>query len=137
VAKQQTKSGKGGWLLLLLLAAIAAVLYFFGLPGLGLGIGPGTGDATTAGKPEADAADAQPAGAQPDAAEPEAGAPCELRLDPSGLTLGGVPIAIEAAVARCKAGGRARLTVTGDARYGDLVAIRDALQEAGIEVLGL
>ncbi len=58
--------------------------------------------------------------------------PCALRLDAKGLTADGVAIDVPAAVARCRAAGRADLVLADDApsaAYADLSA---ALAAAGI-----
>ncbi|HLU66940.1 MAG TPA: hypothetical protein VKZ63_11730, partial [Kofleriaceae bacterium] len=51
-------------------------------------------------------------------------------------TVDGEPAEVDAAVRRCaEAGGGAELVATGDAVYGDLQALRVALDRAGVSVL--
>ena len=65
------------------------------------------------------------------------GAParCRLALRKGGLTLDGSPATIDDAVATCAAASDgAELWVSGAARYGDYLALREALETAGVKL---
>lgn len=107
-----------------LAAAVAALLYARCAGGLGFGRGEG----------EAEKRPAVQAVAEPVPVAPKP--PCELRLDAEGLTVAGTPTEIAGAIEACKPAGKARLAVTGDSKYGAMVSIREALEAAGITVIG-
>lgn len=111
----------GVWLVVIA-AAIAALLYARCGDGFGLG-GLGAGDLTD-----------QKTSPQPLLTTSDAAAPrCHIRVDAAGVTLEGAPIEIADIAGRCRAG--VELTVTGDARYGDAQAVREAVRAAGIDLL--
>lgn len=118
-------------LMLFLLGVVAFIMYYLRCgSGLGLGPGDGTGDGA---RERVDRGDQEPSDVRP--ALGEAGARrCRLRLDRSGLTLDGQAITVTKAVAACKKAGGAELTPTGDAVYGQLQEVREALDRAGVEV---
>jgi hypothetical protein len=101
--------------LLALVIAAAAYLRLGG--GLGvLGLGGGDGD-------------------DGDARHPLAGPQrCAIRIAAAGISVGGKPMARDAAVAACKGSAGADVIVTGDAREGDWQDLRAALEAAGIAV---
>ncbi len=66
-------------------------------------------------------------------AEAQAARHCTLRLSAAGLTVGGQPMTVAAAADHCR-GGRSELAVTGDANYGQALALRAALKESGVSV---
>lgn len=105
----------------------------FGLGGSGQDQGSDTIDAslTDASKPASSDATIAAAEVSSDAAGPSR---CVLRLDGDGLTIDGVPAAIDDAVTACQEVGSADLTVTGDAAFGTAESLRQALERAGIEV---
>lgn len=112
-------------------AGIIGALLYFAMGGLGIGIGPG-GLVRTADDPEPPAEAER--GEKGDKAKP-APKPCALRLDRRGLWRGDRSITVKQAVVRCRKAGRASVTVTGDAKQGDLDDLNRAFDEAGIEVL--
>lgn len=120
------KSGRTRWLIAagVLAAAIAALLYARCAGGLGFGRGEGEAEKRPAVQPVAESVPAAPT------------PPCELRLDAAGLTVDGTAMEIAGAIEACKPAGKARLLVTGDSKYGAMVSIREALEAAGITVLG-
>jgi hypothetical protein len=59
---------------------------------------------------------------------------CAIRISAAGMTVGGKPMARDAAVAACKGAVGADVVVTGDAREGDWQDLRAALEAAGIAV---
>ena len=127
MSRRGEKKRKSRWLtwLILLGAAIAALLYECGA---GLGIGLGT---WSAGGEDSSRQPAETAAALADAAvEP----PCQLRLDARGLRHDKRRIAPEAAATACRDRG-AVLTITGDARYGDVETARQTLREAGVDLV--
>jgi hypothetical protein len=70
-----------------------------------------------------------------DARRPVAGPQrCAIRISAAGMTVGGKPMARDAAVAACKGTVGADVVVTGDAREGDWQDLRAALEAAGIAV---
>ena len=115
------------WVLVAGLVA-AAVLYLRCGDGFGFGRGDGKGD----GKGEVKK---KPAG---DATGVLGGAAirCQLRLDAAGLHVDGAAAAssVEDAVRACKAAGGAELVATGDAVFGELEKVREALDQAGVSV---
>jgi hypothetical protein len=111
-----------------LAALLIALLYHLTCEG-GFGPGGGTGSKSEHQPAPPDASTA--AAAVRDAAPPPR---CQLRLDPSGLTLDGAAITVEAAVAACRSAGAADLIVTGDSAYGASSALRAALDDAGVAV---
>lgn len=127
-------------LMLFLLAVVAAIMYQMRCGdgfGLGPGGGSGAGDSESEGTRDR-SSDRVDRGDSPDVrpALGEGGAPrrCRLRLDATGLRLNDEPSSVEKAVEACKRAGGAELTPTGDAVYGDLQQIREALDRAGVEV---
>jgi hypothetical protein len=125
--------------MVLLLGVVGFIMYAIQC-GDGLGFGPGSGTGTGTGdddrdrvdrgeKPEPEASDVRPAVG--DSSGPRR---CRLRLDASGLTLDGRTSTVEDAVSACKKAGGAELTPTGDAVYGQLQKVREALDRAGVEV---
>jgi hypothetical protein len=56
---------------------------------------------------------------------------CAIRIAPGGITVDGARTTLAAAVDRCRDRG-AEIIVTGDAREGDWIALRDALDSAGV-----
>jgi hypothetical protein len=128
-----TDSKRRRWILWLLFiaAAICALLY---LRCSGYGFG-GSGDDSASSrpkpKPRAPTTAPQPLVGTPsaDAAPPR----CKVRVDKTGVSIGGEAVEIAEVAGRCGAG--VELTVTGDARYGDAEALREALKTAGIDLL--
>jgi hypothetical protein len=110
-------------------AAIAAAFIFLFQCDGGLGV---VGDGAEWAREKAGIARPDAAPAAGDAAA--AAARCQLRLDPSGLSIDGEPAEIEDAVDACAASGAADLVVTGDARYGEFEALSEALDAAGVDV---
>lgn len=111
---------------------IAAALIYLECDGtlgvVGNGTGPrGSDSAEDTGDAPSDRAASADASA-------EAAARCQLRLDRAGLTMSGEPVAVDGAVDACERAGAADFVVTGDARYGTFENIRDALEDAGVEV---
>jgi hypothetical protein len=123
---------------MLVLLGLVGVLMYYMRCGEGFGIAPGGGDGTGS-RSEAErvdrGTDESPADVRPAVGE-SARPPrrCRLRLDASGLTLEGRPSTIDEAVDACKRSGGAELTPTGDAVYGELQKVRQALDRAGVEV---
>jgi len=116
---------------------IGALLYFL-MGGLGLGIGPGEGEAPQTSEAPAETESEVEPEAEPNnegEAEKPKPPPCELRLDRRGLWRGEATLAIADAVTQCREAGRASVTVTGDAKQGDLDELNRAFAAAGIEVL--
>lgn len=110
--------------LLAALAAIAAALaLLYAECGARLGLGGGGGIGTP-----------RPADEAPRTDDGGVAARCKLRLDAAGLTRDGKPVAPHEAAEACRAGG-AELVVTGDAREGDLAAIRAAFEAGGVVLL--
>jgi hypothetical protein len=58
---------------------------------------------------------------------------CAVRVSAAGITVGGKPMARDAAVAACKDAPGADVVVTGDAREGDWQDLQAALQAAGVK----
>lgn len=77
------------------------------------------------------------AGATGPAAQATAPAPCRLQLTAAGLTSDGQPTDIPSAVARCKAAGRADVSVSGDAPGAVYAQLAAGLVEAGVAVTPL
>lgn len=124
--------------MILLLGIVGFIMYALqcgdGLGFLGSGSGTGTGDderdrVDSPEKAEPEATDVRPAVG--DGSGPRR---CRLRLDASGLTLDGRTSTVEDAVSACKKAGGAELSPTGDAVYGQLQKVREALDRAGVEV---
>jgi hypothetical protein len=133
IVHRDTIVKKGGRKRLLVLAglvaaAVAALLYARCAGGLGFGRGDGEADKRPAVQPVAETRPGVPA----ETVRP----PCELRLDATGLTVDGTLMEIDGAIEACKPAGKAKMTVVGDAKYGAMVSIREALEGAGITVLG-
>jgi hypothetical protein len=119
-------------LMLFLLGVVAFIMYYMQCgSGFGLGPGDGTGDGARErvdrGEQEQEPSDVRPALG-------EGARRCRLRLDRSGLTLDGQTTTVTKAVSACKKAGGAELTPTGDAVYGQLQEVRQALDRAGVEV---
>lgn len=132
MSRRPENKKKSRWLtwLLLLGGAIAALLYQCG-QGFGIGLGSWTAGSGEAGSDEPSSEQAQPAAALADAAaEP----PCQLRLDARGLHHEEQVIGAEAAAESCRDRG-AVMTVTGDARYGDVESARATLRAAGVDLV--
>lgn len=130
----------------LLLALVAAALVFLGTLlgecGLGLGLGPGLRsglEGMQRGAEPAPSAPPVPSASVAPTATPTASAAapaaCALRLDREGLKLDGELSEIPAAVDACKKAGKAELTTTGDATFGDHERLQKALHDAGVFVL--
>jgi hypothetical protein len=66
---------------------------------------------------------------------PPAPSRCRLRIDGAGLQLDLQPATVEQAVERCRASGEAELVITGEARYGTVQQVEQALREAGVRVV--
>jgi len=68
---------------------------------------------------------------------PRNAAPCSVKLDTTGLTVEGAPADVAAAVARCRANGRAEVVLAGDAS-ADPWPIRcsSGLSQRDLETLG-
>ncbi len=97
---------------------VAAVLY------LRCGQGWGTGGSGTAGGPGTAAHNGS------------AKQRCQLRVGSAGIQLDGKPISREGAVEQCaRGGGGAEVTITGDAREGDWVALRGMLSSAHVDII--
>jgi hypothetical protein len=112
------------------LAAVIGLLLYMRCSGIGFGLGD---ESSTSATPRAtsDQPPPQPLTSTP---TPDAAAPrCQVRVDGTGVTLGGEAIEIAELAGRCAAG--VELTVTGDARYGDAAAVREAVKAAGIDLL--
>ena len=83
---------------------------------------------------------AAPAGATSRATAPSAkaapvvAAPCQLRLTAAGLTADGRSMDIPSAVARCKATGRAEVSIAGDAPGSVYAQLATVLAEVGVIV---
>lgn len=58
--------------------------------------------------------------------------PCRLRVDKKGVSQKGKVLTIPEAVKACRGARRAELTVTGDATFGQVKQLRQALRAAGI-----
>ena len=124
MSKQRTR---WSFWILLLAGAIAALLYTRCGAGFGLG---GSGAESIEDRPAVQPVATPPApGKAADAAPPR----CEIRVDGTGVTLGGEPIEVDGIASRCPGG--VELTVTGDARYGEAEAVREAVRAAGLELL--
>lgn len=117
----------GPWLLVAGLVT-AAVLYLRCGDGLGFGRGDGEGDGKSQVVP-------RPAGEATGVLGGTA-TRCQLRLDAAGLHLdgGAGTTAIDDAVRACKEAGGADLVATGDAVFGELERVREALDRAGVSV---
>lgn len=110
------------WWWLAIAAAIVVAILLLRCAGIGFG---GADD---------DREDAETPTAQPLAEVPSAPNPrCRVRVDSTGVSLAGTRIETADMIARCKAG--VELTVTGDARFGDAEAVREAVRAAGIDLL--
>lgn len=111
------------WWLAIAAAIIAAILL---LRCAGVGFGGAAADRETADTPAP----------QSLADPPTSGVPtrrCQIRVDSTGISLAGTHIETADIGARCKVG--VELTVTGDARFGDAEAVREAVRAAGIDLL--
>lgn len=118
--------------LLLALALLLAWL-FRSCPGLGPGLGLGTGkdDPGTHDKPPATTSgDARTA--PPGDAGAEKARACMLELTSDGLFVDGKDAPIAEAVRICRMAGKAHLQVTGGARVGTYEELKAALEEAGV-----
>lgn len=126
-----SSSNRKRWLFWLIFsAAVIAAFLFLRCSGYGFG-GGGGGSEVNRPKPKPSTAAPRPLVGAP---TPDAAAPrCAVRVDATGVTLAGAKVEIPDLVARCSAG--VELTVTGDARYGDAQAVRDAVRSAGIDLL--
>lgn len=116
IDRRRTRRRLTRWTALLALVLAAAAYLRLG-GGLGrLGLGNGDGD-------------------DGDARRPLAGPQrCAIRVSAAGITVGGKPMARDAAIAACKGAPGADVVVTGDAREGDWQDLRAALEAAGIAV---
>jgi len=106
-------------MLIALAAAIAAAIVY-GTCGRGWGLGTGTGTGQGEGtKTPADAAPRR----------------CAIQVAAEGITVDGTKLTRADAVAACKqAGAGADVIVTGDAREGDWLELKAALEAAKIEL---
>lgn len=115
---------KRGLFFLAVLGAALVALWFFWLRHCGSGKGPGQQGASPA------AADA----GAPAAARPGEAPGCRIRVDAQGIHLEGKRSSLEETLAACKRRGRATLTVTGDATFGTVKRLREALRRAQVIV---
>jgi hypothetical protein len=112
---------------LLAIGAIAAAVLLircgggFGLGKGGLGVGGGSARGLRAPTGSGSASAAAPAR-------------CAVRVDGSGITLGGTAAAVGEVVTACRASGGADVVVAGDARQGTWDELRAALDGAGVAV---
>jgi len=113
---------KRGLFFLAVLGAGLVALWFFWLRHCGSGKGPGQQGAPVAGAP--DAGTPAPGEAQG----------CRIRVDAQGIHLEGKRSSLEETLAACKRRGRATLTVTGDATFGTVRQLREALRRARVTV---
>ncbi|MBE7449817.1 MAG: hypothetical protein HS111_13215 [Kofleriaceae bacterium] len=60
---------------------------------------------------------------------------CAVRVDASGVSLGGAPATVVAVVTACQATSGADVVVAGDARQGTWDELRGALEAGGVPVL--
>lgn len=135
--RQQRRRSRSRPLFMVVLLGLVAVIMYYLRCGEGFGIAPGGDGTGSPGEPDRvdrgtdeGTGDVRPAVGESDSAPRR----CRLRLDASGLALEGRPTTIEEAVDACKRAGSAELTPTGDAVYGDLQKVRQALDRAGVEV---
>jgi hypothetical protein len=119
--RKRSRLGPLGALAALALAILGAL---YARCGSGFGFGPG-GDGVGSERGESSA---------PAASDERLAGRCQLRLAADGLTLDGKPIETTAAVTACQRHDGADLVVTGDARQGDLDALRAELDRAKIPV---
>ncbi len=121
--------------MLLLLAALVLLGLWLARGRCGRGWGLGGGGDTTglpSGRPE------RPSGgdvARTDGDSPRTQAPpCEARLSSDGLQRNGRSVTLADLVSQCRAAGSVNLTVTGDARFGEMETLRASLADAGLRV---
>jgi hypothetical protein len=60
---------------------------------------------------------------------------CQLRIDAKAITVDGHETNRDTAVEICKKSAGAEITITGDARHGDVLALQGALTAAHVDVL--
>ena len=101
----------------------AAIVYLRCGSGWGIG-GSGSGSGSGSGK-----------GSGTGAAVTASGKRCQIHLDAKGITVDGKGMNRDTAVEVCKAAGSAELTVAGDAKHGDVLALQAALTQAKIDTL--
>lgn len=109
---------------LILLAALAAGAWWL-WSNFGGGLGLGTGHSGDSAKDKEVKTEVKKAEGQ---------GTCLVRIEKSGIKLNGKPSNREKVVAACRKYGRASITATGDANYGDFRRTKDALEGAGIQV---
>ncbi len=108
--------------LILLIALAAGVWWLWSNFGGGLGFGTGH------------SGDNQEKEVETEENKTEGQGTCLVRIEKSGIKLGGKPSNREKVVAACRKYGRASVTAMGDANYGDFRRTKDALEGAGIQV---
>jgi hypothetical protein len=122
------KKKKKKKLRLLILGGLVAAAILLGWCGRGWLGGGDSGDE----RKKADEAKVRPAVAV--AVDAGSAPRCRLRVDKAGVHLNGAVSSVEAVVAACKAVGEAELLVTGEAKYGSVEELKDALEKAGVRI---